>query len=176
MKKRFLIVVLVFLVYQLSAQFKSGSAESVYSYKWFAGGGGGLSFGTVTNINIRPSGGYKIAPNLHAGVSFYYDYYLDRRYANPISFQTYGAAAFGRYFFHEKFFFQAEYERLIFNDKNYSGQFSNIYLDKANVGAGLRQWMSERSYSLITVLWNTFDNEFLFGHNPFIRIEFIFEF
>jgi hypothetical protein len=176
MKKIIFFMLLVLAVNLASAQLLNGRGERDNGYMWFAGGGGGLSFGTVTNINLRPSGGYKIAPNLHAGVSFYYDYYLDRRYANPLSFQTYGAAAFGRYFFHEKFFFQAEYERLIFNDKNYSSQFSNIYLDKANVGAGLRQWMSERSYTLITVLWNTFDNEFLFGYNPFIRIEFIFEF
>lgn len=178
MMKKILIIFIFSIFYfnQLSAQHQSRNSENVYSYKWFAGGGGGLVFGQLTNVNIRPSAGYKITPNLHAGLSFYYDLYIDKRFATTSTYTTYGATVFSRYFVFDKYYFQAEYERLIFDDGNSVYQFSKIFLDKANVGIGFRQYMSDRAYTLFTLLWNTFDDEFLFGYNPFLRVEIIFEF
>ena len=62
----------------------------------------------------------------------------------PWNLNIYGGKAFVRHFIINDFFITGVYERHIYNDN--SGVFSNLSMDGAYVGAGLRQWMGTNSF------------------------------
>ncbi len=73
--------------------------------------GGGMTFGTVTNINLQPQIGYRITPRLTAGVGANYQYFKDNRFgASPI--QIFGGNSFVRMNVTQQFFLQTEYQVL----------------------------------------------------------------
>lgn len=173
-----IIAILIIISSAANAQFGDILDSDYYENgnKYLVGGSGGLSFGIVTNLNVRPIAGYKITERFHAGVALFYDYYSDARFIPKYTYQVYGGAVFGRYYFLNKFFVQAEYERFFWKDEQNAISNQTLRLDKANVGLGYRNWISDNAYYNIVVLYNTFNEEFTLGINPFFRGGFVFEF
>ena len=174
----YIIALLIIISSAANAQINNILGEEYFENgnKYLVGGSGGLSFGLVTNLNIRPTVGYKVTERLHGGVAFFYDYYSDARFNPKYTYQVYGGAVFSRFYFLNKFFVQAEYERFLWKDEQNAISNQTLRLDKANVGLGYRNWISDNSYYIVCVLYNTFDEEFILGVNPFFRGGFVFEF
>jgi hypothetical protein len=77
---------------------------------WF-GGGVGLSFGTVTSIQIDPMVGYKVdqAGKFSVGLGGSYWRFEDNRFAPAYTFTGYGYRTFTRYRFIEQLYAHAEF-------------------------------------------------------------------
>lgn len=86
------------------------------------GGNLGLTFGSVTNIYIAPSVGYRITDNFAAGISLGYNYYRqkdafetynknsgDKKYI-PFTQSIYTGSVWGRYIIIPNIIVQAEFE------------------------------------------------------------------
>lgn len=76
--------------------------------------GGGLMFGTYTNINLQPQVGYRITNNLTAGLGGNFQYYKNS-YLSTDPFIIYGGSTFGRLRLTQNLFAQAEYQILQYN-------------------------------------------------------------
>jgi hypothetical protein len=77
--------------------------------------GGGLVFGTVTNISLLPQIGYKITPQWIAGVGANLQYFKNTLVnSNPIL--LYGGNAFTRYHISQNLFLQTEYQKIQYFD------------------------------------------------------------
>ena len=74
--------------------------------------GGGLMLGTFTNINLIPQIGYRIKPNLIAGVGANLQYIRDNFSFPSREFMVYGGNSFVRYIVNDQFFVQTEYQKL----------------------------------------------------------------
>ncbi len=123
---------------------------------WF-GGGVGLSFGTVTAIQVDPLVGYKIDPEgkLSLGVGGSYWYFRDNRFAPPIEFTGYGYRTFTRYRIIEQLFAHAEFLHL--NVERYivrEDAVRRIWVPHLLVGAGYRQPMGGRSSLYFQILFD----------------------
>src|SRR4051812_43331345 len=59
--------------------------------------GGGLTFGTITNIQVLPQVGYRITPRLTSGIGANLIYYRDNRFTVNNQFFVYGGNAFTRF-------------------------------------------------------------------------------
>ena len=140
--------------------------------KIYTGGGIGLSFGTVTFINLTPIIGYKITPKYSVGAGLTYMYIGDNRFASPFSLNVYGGNVFTRYLITNFLFVHAEYELLNGNwDEYYTS--NRFWLENVWVGGGLRQHAGNSSVNIMA-LWNlnpTIYSNAYFG-NPQIRIGF----
>lgn len=78
----------------------------------YFGGNFGLSFGTVTYIDLSPALGYMITQDLSAGLGVTYRYF--KRKAFPYNYETniYGGRLFARHNIGRQFFAYTEYESL----------------------------------------------------------------
>jgi len=131
------------------------------------GGGLGLTFGTVTYVEIAPNVGYYLTDNFLAGVGVNYTYYEYK----SLNFHTsiYGARIYGEYFL-KALPLMAHAETEVINlesDINRRINIVNIY-----VGGGLKQEISKRSYFFILALWNlneTKASTYFLQPNPIIR-------
>ncbi|MES2619119.1 MAG: hypothetical protein V4613_14675 [Bacteroidota bacterium] len=91
--------------------------------------GGGIGFGTFTNITLSPQIGYRITPRLTAGLGANYQYTRFDRINPPL--QIYGGNSFVRLMPHPQLFIQAEYQLL-----NYKYLTPVGWNDYALIGAG----------------------------------------
>ena len=149
----------------------------------FYGGGIGLQFGTITDIELTPVVGLWVLPRLGiaAGPTFRY-------YKNPIySTAIYGGRTYLEYIILQDFdnmipiglhlglFLHSEYEVIslesIFKDPNASGRF---ILGTFLAGGGIRQPIGARSSLNLTFLWALNDSGYGIYGNPEIRISFMF--
>lgn len=122
---------------------------------WF-GGGIGLSFGTVTAVQLDPLVGiYLDRPRkVSAGLGPSYTYYQDNRYAPPFKLSSYGYRVFTRYRVIEQAFLHAEFLHL--NTEpfyNWDNNLGRIWVPHLLVGAGYVQPISPRSSFYIQVLF-----------------------
>lgn len=123
---------------------------------WF-GGGVGLSFGTVTAIQVDPLVGYKVdqAGKFSAGLGASYWYYQDNRFAPPINYSGYGYRTFTRYRVLEPLYLHAEFLHL--NVERYSvadDAIKRIWVPHVLVGAGYVQSLGGRSSIYFQVLFD----------------------
>ncbi len=78
------------------------------------GGDFGLSFGTITYVNISPLVGYRFTDHFTGGTGFIYQYinYSPAVFGYELQSSTYGGRLFGRYRFLENFFGTMELQGL----------------------------------------------------------------
>lgn len=156
----------------------------------FFGGNVGLTFGSVTDIEISPQVGYYITMKWAAGFGIIYEYYKENENFN---FEThiYGGTVFTRYFIFPglssyfpindgtSFFIEAEYTGISLEKKyflynaspdNEGRYFSHNYF----LGGGLMQKISEKSGVYIMVLYHLNENEYSPYQNPIIKVGFSF--
>jgi hypothetical protein len=123
---------------------------------WF-GGGLGLSFGTVTAIQIDPLVGYKVDPSgkLSVGLGGSYWYLRDNRFTPAFEFSGYGYRTFSRYRFIEQFFAHAEFLHL--NVERYvvrENAYRRLWVPHLLVGAGYVQPLGGRSSIFFQILFD----------------------
>lgn len=123
---------------------------------WF-GGGVGLSFGTVTAIQLDPMLGYKVdqAGKFSVGLGGSYWYFRDNRFVPPYTLEGYGYRTFARYRFIQQFFAHAEFLHLNVDRYNFAtDRFQRIWVPHLLVGAGYTQSLGGRSAIFFQVLFD----------------------
>jgi hypothetical protein len=150
------------------AQASAGATRPVGD-KWFAGGGIGLSFGTVDFIEVVPVVGYRFSPRFAAGLQLLYRYRKDGRYAQEVSTTDYGATLFGRFFVGGGAFLEGDVEYLSFEFIR-----SNLTTERRNetnflAGVGLSRPIGKHTSFFIVALYNlTFDDQVSAYEEPWL--------
>ncbi|HOZ41346.1 MAG: hypothetical protein IPO05_00385 [Flavobacteriales bacterium] len=122
---------------------------------WF-GGGVGLSFGTVTAIQLDPMLGYKVDEEgkftVGAGASYWY--LRDNRFASNNTLQGYGYRPFLRYRFIEQAYAHAEFLHMNVDAYNYiTDRTQRLWVPHVLVGGGYVQPLGGRSSIFLQVLF-----------------------
>jgi hypothetical protein len=123
---------------------------------WF-GGGVGLSFGTVTAIQLDPLVGYKVdtKDKFTVGVGASYWYLRDNRFPNNNTFEGYGYRPFVRYRFIEQAFAHAEFLHMNVDTYNFfTDRVERIWVPHVLVGGGYVQPLGGRSSIFLQVLFD----------------------
>lgn len=137
---------------------------------WF-GGGIGLSFGTVTAVQLDPLLGYYLDRNkkLSAGLGPSYTYLQDNRYAPPFTMSTYGYRLFSRWRVIEQAYLHAEFLHMNLEPYfNYGIDQGRIWVPHLLLGAGYVQPISGRSSLYLQVLFEVLQdpNSYYVGQGP----------
>jgi hypothetical protein len=139
---------------------------------WF-GGGIGLSFGTVTAVQLDPLVGvYLDHPRkLSAGIGPSYWYFQDNRYAPAFTQSIYGYRLFSRYRVIEQAFLHAEF--LHVNAERYSSAENAIrrtWIPHLLVGAGYVQPLGGRTSFYLQALFEVLQdpNSLYAGQGPIL--------
>ncbi|MFD2200344.1 hypothetical protein [Shivajiella indica] len=141
----------------------------------YFGGNFGMSFGTITFIDVSPLVGAMITNKLSGGVGATFQYFNDNRYVGGES-NLYGGRVFGRYNVFPNFFAHMEYEMLNFDLYNLASEtFRREWVPGLFVGAGYFAPFGNRGGANFTFLYNLmFDNLRSPYNEPYvIRIGFV---
>ncbi|HDZ41930.1 MAG TPA: hypothetical protein ENH59_09685 [Bacteroidetes bacterium] len=151
----------------------------------FFGGGFGLQFGTITNIELSPVVGIWLLPRLAVAAGPKWQYYKDPMGKTSI----YGGRSFSRFMFVRDFnsliplginfglFAHAEYEALSLEHDFWTGYPTGgprIWQHTALLGLGFSQPIGVKSSFNISFLWAITGTEYQLYDNPEIRIDFLF--
>lgn len=105
------------------ARYKQNQQKKGFDFNRMVFGGGlGLTFGSITNVYVAPSVGYRITDNFAAGITLGYNYYRDKEafytynvntnleMYRPLSQSIYSGSVWGRYMIIPNIIVQAEFE------------------------------------------------------------------
>lgn len=134
------------------------------------GGYLGAQFGTITYINVSPQVIYQANDWFYPGIGITYMYYKDKRFVPEYSSSTYGGSVFSSFYVWQDLFLHAEYEAL--NLEYYDRLGERGFIHNILAGAGYRQWIGNRAFAMITVLYNFNESRYTPYRNPIIRIGF----
>jgi hypothetical protein len=157
--------------------------------RWYFSPDFGLILGSVTMIEVAPSVGYHITPQLSTGIGARYEYYRQLEpYSRNLDIETFkaGARVFARLVLIPELgdilsFLQRmsllsylEYETLNL-ETQYYGQLQNYEKDRfwyhgVLLGPGISQHVGNRSYANILVLWDINSTSSSPYVSPLIRI------
>lgn len=143
------------------------------------GGNLGAQFGRITVLNIEPRISYDITEHLYGGVGLTYLYYNNKYYAPAISLSYYGGSVFGGYYIWRDLYAHVEYAPM------YIPEFYDYFIPPIQgmedqppwahdiyLGGGYRQWIGEKIYMNLMVLFNINETVYSPYSNPIIRIGF----
>lgn len=146
------------------------------------GGYIGAQFGTVTLVEIAPLASYRVTEKFHVGLGLTYQFYsIDYTGAPDYKTNSYGGSIFSRYFIWRDLFAHVEYAPLYVtfydyyfdNNGNYiNRQSGGIWVNDVMLGGGYRQWIGEKAFMSIMILWNINETYYSPYSNPIIRIGF----
>lgn len=164
-----LLSLLVFIICFGQGLAQVGELESNASWKdrVFVGGGLGLQFGDITNIQVSPIVGYRINEKLSAGIGITYIYFKDNRDNTP-DFETdiYGGSVFVRRNLNEQFFLQAEYESLNLEFFNFNdGSVTREWVPGLLLGGGYFMPLGRHAGFSATALYNVIHDDLKSPYN-----------
>lgn len=179
MIRRLSIIIGILFAYGLQAQDETATTKPKandgdrLSFKerlWF-GGGIGMSFGTVTAIQLDPLLGVHLdkEKKASAGLGISYNYFRDNRPAIAYEMSAYGYRAFTRYRVFEPLFLHAEFLHL--NMEPYYYFLENrgrIWVPHLLVGGGYIQSAGGNSIFYLQLLFEVLQdpNSFYVGQGP----------
>lgn len=154
-----------------TAYVRESPAEKPIPFKdrlWF-GGGIGLSFGTVTAVQLNPLVGVQLdrAQKLSVGLGPSYAYYRDNRYTPAYELSNYGYRIFSRYRVIEQAFLHAEF--LHMNTQSFfDNHTGRIWVPHLLLGAGYVQPIGGRTSFYLQVLFEVLQDPYsvYFGLGP----------
>jgi len=118
------------------------------------GGNFGLTFASVTYVDISPMVGYRVTDRLTPGVGITYTYYREKY--NNLVYQTsfYGGRVFTRYNLFPNIFVHGELEFLNFDHYDFlTAESERIWFTSPIIGAGYMQPAGQRAAFMIYVLY-----------------------
>ena len=139
----------------------------------YFGGGLGLSFGTVTSINVEPFVGYKLdqAGKLSVGTGISYWYYKDNRYVPSYETNSYGYRFFSRYRVLQPVYLHAEYSSQNYEIFRFDGSVTREWVPMLLLGGGYVSQVGNSSAFYVQVLWDVIqDVRSPYGGQPFISV------
>ncbi len=147
--------------------------------RWNFGGEFGLGFtSSSANITISPLIGYRITPKWEFGTRLTYNYYSYKDLGVKASTHNYGGGFFTVYDIYRGIFLQAENEILSYEQLHWTSidqlDAERKIIHSIFIGGGYRQYVSQKAFASITILYNlneTLDSPYA---NPLFRIGFGF--
>jgi len=142
------------------------------------GGSLGAQFGDITFIDIAPIASYRVTKNFYAGLGLTYMFYKSRStpYYPEYKSSSYGGSVFGRYFVWKDLFVHAEYAPLYVGYYGYDALGTwgkgHAWVQDIFLGGGYRQWVSNKAFLSLMLLWNINETYYSPYSNPIIRIGF----
>ena len=137
------------------------------------GGYLGAQFGDVTYIEVSPIASYRVTKSFHTGLGLTYQYYkVNYAGAPDYSTSSYGCSVFGRYFIWRDLFAHIEYAPLYVNYYDISMVKGGIWVHDVMIGGGYRQWIGDKAFMSLMLLWNVNESYYSPYSNPIIRIGF----
>jgi len=130
--------------------------DTPFKERLYVGGDLGLSFGSITFININPIVGYRIDKKWSAGIGAKYIYYRERfpEYNWEYSNYMYGGSVFARYLLGKSLLAQAEFESLNAESRDFlSPTWTRKWVPIGFLGAGYRQGIGN-TYLQILLLYD----------------------
>lgn len=137
------------------------------------GGGFGLTFGTVTAVEVSPRIMYPLyKESLYLGVGGMYLYYRHNDF--NVDFSIYGGSIFTRYFPFEKLFLHGEFEMLSVEDFRQAA--GRTWVPGLYAGAGYRLVIGRRAFATVSIMYNlTYDQNLSPYSSPLVpRFAFFF--
>ena len=140
--------------------------------RFYLGGTGGLSFGSVTYIEVAPLVGYKVTDRFSIGVNPKYTFihfkpsYNGQFYSQDYKTSIYGGSFFARYFILDNVFLSGEYEvnnfEALVTLPNYGGyELRRMSIGSLLVGGGYFQRFSDSGSGFsIQVLYDVLQNPY----------------
>ena len=157
--------------YQTNPDATNASKEKVpLKDRLFFGGDLGLSFGTVTYVNLAPIVGYKFTQKFGAGIGPSYAYVKDSRQGAAYSASSYGGRIFAQYKVIEQAVAYTEYSVVnadAFDEFKY--QWVRVNIPSFLVGGGYIEPIGRSSSFMLMVLWDLEGSRFSYTQNPIIR-------
>jgi hypothetical protein len=123
--------------------------------KWFAGGGFGMTFGTIDSISLSPMIGYHVIPRFDVGTQLFYTWLNDGRYEPDLETNEYGATVFARFRVFSNIFLEADYQYT--NYEYFTGfgtQTDRANYDSFLAGAGYGFPMGGRASFYVSALYD----------------------
>lgn len=137
------------------------------------GGYLGAQFGDVTYIEVSPLASYRVTRNFHAGLGLTYQYYkVNYSGAPDYSTSSYGGSIFARYFIWRDLFAHVEYAPLYVNYYDFNMVKYGTWVNDILIGGGYRQWIGDKAFMSLMLLWNVNESFYSPYSNPIIRIGF----
>jgi len=183
-------LVLIFLCISMFSIVLSGQEHKNKEKKFVFGGMVGLTFGTVTSVEISPVAGYYITPRLLASLGLSYQYYRETLNRSTFSSNIFGIRTAMTYAvidnigknlaFKTNFGLITHIEYELLNlDRDLSNKVSNerverFWLPGLIVGTGIKQNFGTNSFFSIMILFNVLASDKTPYDNPFLRIGFYF--
>lgn len=171
------IFIIVFSINSLTKSYAQENSQEEkekipFKERIFYGGGLGLAFGTITNVNVSPTVGYKLTEKVVMGFGVSYQYYNDKRYNPPYTYNIYGGNVFSRYYFMKQAFVHGEYEYLSYKTNFFSalGFMERIESHNYLVGGGYRTQLAKKVWANLIVLYNLNETPYTPYSNPVFRI------
>jgi len=150
-----------------------------FAERLFFGGNLGLSFGSLTYVNVSPIVGYRFSEKFGAGLGPAYSYFSDNRDKNyKYSTNTYGGRLFGQYLVMDNLMLYSEYELInievpdLLYTKLIRENVSSLF-----VGGGYMQRFGNGNSGVsLMLLYNIMESDYNIYQNPIIRTGFNFGF
>ncbi len=175
MRKRYLILISIFFILQIplsvGAQEQSPPPKPLKD-RLFVGGNLGLQFGSYTYVEVAPLTGIHLTNFFDVGIGGIYTY--SKNSLTNFTNQIYGANAFAQLLVIKPVMLHVQIETVNSGIYNLSGDISRQWFQSVLVGGGIRQPISERSYSFILILWDLNEGYNTPYQNPVIKVGFVF--
>jgi len=184
----FSFIIGVFFAMSVNAQYGVAEKQSVWHENFRFGGGLGLRFGTVTQIDLSPRITYLATERLNVGVGGTYLYYHNKAYFYKTSIYGFGAVTnftlikdlnsiipFGK---GTALLLHAEANYLNLDpDMDFGAippRTDRFWIWQPMIGGGLKVPAGKRSYLLVLVLYNLNDLPYSPYANPTINVHIMF--
>lgn len=137
----------------------NGGKSKIWDRMYF-GGGAGMSFGTITQIQLNPRVGYGITERLMAGVGLNYFYSkinYDKIYGSGGTYSSsiYGTTVFSSFRLLENLAILAEYEALNWEYYDFDiFDYRRDWIHSVFVGASYRQYIGKKGFMELSMLYN----------------------
>ncbi len=166
MKRLLPLIILTICFGQSLAQVGELESNADWKDRIYVGGGLGLQFGDITNIQVSPIVGYRINEKLAAGIGITYIYYRIK-FDNAPDFETniYGGSVFVRRNLNEQFFLHGEYESLNFEFPNRDGTFTREWVPGLLLGGGYFMPLGRNAGFSATALYNVIHDDLKSPYN-----------
>jgi hypothetical protein len=176
-----LLLILLFIGHAAFAQVSNSGSNPTIPAKiplrdrLFFGGNVGLSFGSLTFIQLAPLVGVRLTDKFGVGLGPSYSYYSDRRDSRlKFTTETYGGRVFAQYRVHQSIMLYTEYELLNAEvpDLLYT-RLERRNISSLFVGGGYLAPIGQRSAVMISVLYNLLEDSYSPYENPVFRTGFV---
>lgn len=183
-------VLFVFVIWLLLAEVTSAQTDSVYTGnpapktktrekkentfnlrdRLVFGGNFGLSFGTITYVDLSPLVGIKVTDKFIPSIGGIYTYYRYESRSFVYSTNMYGARVQAQYFFWPQLFGQVGYDYINRNNPYSPDPNKRVNVENYWVGGGYRQMLGSSAALQLSVLYNLNQNRYSPYVNPNIFI------